>query len=78
MWISNIIFTKEPWIKSWRKLESTISALDFAFDVNWIPFLLPRIKKLVPVTQHAILDQVIDEERKHFSQLSEIKKRYSA
>jgi rubrerythrin len=76
---SNIIFTREAMDKELAKVKDTISALDFAIRRELDSILYyHEIKKLVPVTQHAILDQVIDEERKHFSQLSEIKKRYSA
>jgi rubrerythrin len=35
-----------------------------------------EIKRFVPASQHATLDQIIEEERKHFAKLSEVKKRY--
>ena len=35
-----------------------------------------EIKRLVPVAQHAAIEQIIEEERKHFSALTEMKKRF--
>jgi len=36
-----------------------------------------EIKKFVPKSQHNLIDRIIDEERKHFSKLSELRKRYN-
>jgi len=76
---SNIIFTKEAMDKELSKVKDTITALDFAIRRELDSILYyHEIKRFVPVAQHATLDQIIDEERKHFSKLSEVKKRYSA
>jgi rubrerythrin len=76
---SNIIFTKEAMDKELSKIKDTVSALDFAIRRELDSILYyHEIKRFVPSAQHMVLDQIIDEERKHFSVLSEIKKRYSA
>ncbi len=76
---SNIIFTKEALDKEFSKVKDTLSAIDFAIRRELDSMLYyHEIKKFVPTTQHAALDQIIDEERKHFARLSEVRKRYSA
>jgi rubrerythrin len=76
---SNIVFTKEAMDKELSNVKDTITALDFAIKREMDSILYyHEIKRFVPATQHAVLDQIIDEERKHFSKLSEIKKRYCA
>ncbi len=76
---SNIIFTKEVLDKELTKVKDTLSAIDFAIRRELDSILYyHEIKRFVPTTQHAAIDQIIDEERKHFSCLSEAKKRYSA
>lgn len=76
---SNIIFTKEAMDKELAKVKDTISALDFAIRRELDSILYyHEIKRLVSTSQHAAIDQIIDEERKHFSLLTEVKKRYCA
>jgi rubrerythrin len=76
---SNIIFTREAMDKELTKVKDTISALDFAIRRELDSILYyHEIKRFVPIAQHAAIDQIIDEERKHFSKLSEAKKQYSA
>ena len=76
---NNIIFTKEVMDKELSQIKDTVAAIDFAIKREMDSILYyHEIKRFVPVTQHLIIDQIIDEERKHFSQLSEAKKRYCA
>jgi rubrerythrin len=76
---SNIIFTREAMDKELSKVKDTLSALDFAIRRELDSILYyHEIKRFVPTAQHVAIDQIIDEERKHFSSLSEVKKRYSA
>jgi rubrerythrin len=76
---SNIIFTRDALDKELAKVKDTLSALDFAIRRELDSMLYyHEIKRFVPATQHPVLDQIIDEERKHFSRLSEVKKRYCA
>jgi rubrerythrin len=74
---SNIIFTKEAMSKELEKVQDTVGALDFAIKREMDSILYyHEIKRFVPASQYATLDQIIDEERKHFAKLSEVKKRY--
>lgn len=76
---NNIIFTKDALDKELTKVKDTVSALDFAIRRELDSILYyHEIKRFVPVAQQATLDQIIDEERKHFTRLSEAKKQFSA
>jgi rubrerythrin len=74
---NNIIFTKEAMNKELAKVKDTAGALDFAIKRELDSILYyHEIKRFVPANQHATLDQIIEEERKHFAKLSEVKKRF--
>jgi rubrerythrin len=74
---SNIIFTKEAMSKELAKIKDTAGALDFAIKRELDSILYyHEIKRFVPANQYATLDQIIEEERKHFAKLSEVKKRF--
>jgi rubrerythrin len=76
---NNIIFTKEAMDKELANIKDTLAAIDFAIRRELDSILYyHEIKRFVPVSQHGALDQIIDEERKHFSQLAAVKKRYCA
>jgi len=76
---SNIIFTKEAMEQELANVKDTIAAIDFAIKRELDSILYyHEIKRFVPEAQHMVLDQIIDEERKHFSKLSEVKKQYPA
>jgi rubrerythrin len=76
---SNIIFTRNALDKELTKVKDTLSALDFAIRRELDSILYyHEIKRFVSTAQHVVIDQIIDEERKHFSKLSEAKKRYYA
>jgi len=75
---NNIIFTKEAMDKELSKIADTIAAFDFAIRRELDSILYyHEIKKLVPTTQHGTIEQIIEEERKHFSILTEMKKRFT-
>lgn len=76
---NNIIFTKEKMDKELSQVKNTLSALDFAIkrELDSI-FYYNEIKEFVVPAQHSIVEQIINEERKHFSRLSEAKQRYSS
>ena len=75
---NNIIFTKEAMDKELSNIKDTIAAFDFAIKREFDSILYyHEIKKLVSVTQHEVLEQIIEEERKHFMALTEMKKRYT-
>jgi rubrerythrin len=72
---NNIVFTKEAMDKEFAKVKNTIAALDFAIQRELDSILYyHEIKKLVPAAQHKTLEQIIEEERKHFLSLTEMKK----
>ena len=74
---NNIIFTKEVMDKELANVKDTISALDFAIKRELDSILYyHEIKNLVSAAQHKALEQIIEEERKHFSTLTEMKKRF--
>jgi len=74
---NNIIFTKEAMDKELSNIKDTIAAFDFAIKRELDSILYyHEIKKLVPVAQHEVLEQIIEEERKHFLALTEMKKRF--
>ena len=72
---NNLIFTKEIMDKQLAKIKNTKSALDFAIQRELDSILYyHEIKKLVPAAQHGTLEQIIEEERKHFLSLTAMKK----
>jgi rubrerythrin len=74
---NNIIFTKEAMDKELSKITDTIAAFDFAIRRELDSILYyHEIKKLVPAAQHGTIEQIIEEERKHFALLTEMKKRF--
>ena len=76
---NNIIFTKDVMDKELAKVKDTLAAIDFAIKRELDSMLYyHEIKRFVPAAQYPALDQIIAEERKHFSKLSEIKKRFLA
>jgi rubrerythrin len=74
---NNLIFTKEIMDQQLAKIKDTSAALDFAIQRELDSILYyHEIKKLVPAAQHGTLEQIIEEERKHFLALTEMKKRF--
>ena len=75
---NNLIFTKEIMDKQLAKVKDTSAALDFAIQRELDSILYyHEIKKLVPAAQHGTLEQIIEEERKHFLSLTAMKKNYA-
>jgi rubrerythrin len=75
---NNIIFTKEAMDKELTKVTDTIAAFDFAIRRELDSILYyHEIKQLVPSAQHNAIEQIIKEERKHYSTLTEMKKRFT-
>jgi rubrerythrin len=65
--------------KELAKIKDTIAALDFAIKRELDSILYyHEIKKFVPAAQYTAIDQIIAEERKHFSKLSAVKKQFLA
>ena len=75
---NNIIFTKEVIDKELAKVKDTLAAFDFAIKRELDSILYyHEIKRLVSAAQHATIERIIEEERKHFSLLTDMKKRFS-
>jgi rubrerythrin len=76
---NNIIFTKEIMDKELAKVKDTIGAIDFAIKRELDSILYyHEIKRLVPESQHVSIEKIIEEERKHFSVLTDMKKRLTS
>jgi len=72
---NNLIFTKDIMDKQLAQIKDTDAALDFAIQRELDSILYyHEIKKLVPASQHGTIDQIIEEERKHFLSLTAAKK----
>lgn len=72
---NNLIFTKEIMDKQMAKITDTNAALDFAIQRELDSILYyHEIKKLVPASGHDTLEKIIEEERKHFLSLTNMKK----
>lgn len=73
---SNIVFSKEAMDKELKAVTDTVSALDFAIRREMDSILYySEIKQFIPAGQHDMIDKVIEEERRHFSILSELRKK---
>ena len=73
---NNLIFTKEIMDRQLAKVTDIISALEFAIQRELDSILYyHEIKKLVPAAQHEEIEKIIEEERKHFQSLTNMKKR---
>ena len=75
-YVDKIIFTDEVLDREISKIKGTSSALDFGIQRELDSILYyHEMKSFVPRSQHNQIDKIIDEERKHFSQLSQLRKK---
>ena len=73
---NNIIFTKDVMDRELAGIKDTASALDFAIRRELDSILYyQEIKAFVPKSNHESIENIINEERKHFKVLSEQKKK---
>lgn len=73
----NIIFTKEELDAKLQEIQDLSAAIDFAIQRELDSILYyQEMKSFVPEHQHNTIEQVINEERKHFSNLTSIKEKY--
>lgn len=71
---SNIIFTEEAMETELTKIKDVPSALDFAIRREMDSILYyQEIKVFVSKDQHAVIDEIIAEERSHFETLSALR-----
>ena len=75
---NNIIFTKEVMDKQLAGVKDTVAAFDFAMQRELDSILYyHEIKNLVPAAQHDAIEKIIEEERKHYALLCDMKKRFT-
>jgi rubrerythrin len=73
---NNVIFKKDALDAELAHVKDTASALDFAMRRELDSMLYyHEIKRLVSASEHGTIDRVIEEERRHYSRLCNIKKR---
>ena len=74
---NNLIFTKEIMDRQLAKVTDTVGAFEFAMQRELDSVLYyHEIKNLVPAAQHEAVDKIIEEERRHYTLLCDMKKRY--
>lgn len=74
---NNIIFTKEVMDRELARVKDTASALDFAIRRELDSILYyHELKNFISKDQHGAVENVINEERRHFSRLSRMKEKY--
>jgi rubrerythrin len=74
---NSIVFSKEAMEKELAKVTDSLSAVDFAIRREMDSILYySEIKRFVPAGEQSMIDKVIEEERRHFSILSEIRKSF--
>ena len=77
-YVDRIIFADEVLDRKISKVRDTSSAIDFGIQRELESILYyQEIRKFVPESQHNLVDRILDEERKHFSELSELRKKYA-
>ncbi|MBP9560866.1 MAG: ferritin family protein [Syntrophorhabdaceae bacterium] len=70
-----VIFTKDSQEKELAIIQDTISAIDFAIQRELDSILYyQEAKQFVHENQHKLIDEIINEERRHFTILSDLKK----
>ena len=76
-YVDKIIFTKEAFGKEISGINDTVSAIDFGIQRELDSILYyHEIKNFVPKSQRNLINKIIDEERRHFSKLSELRKKH--
>lgn len=74
---NNLIFTKDVMDKQLSQVTDTVGAFDFAMQRELDSILYyHEVKNLVPAAQHEAIEKIIEEERKHYQMLNQMKKRY--
>ncbi|HPH41110.1 MAG TPA: ferritin family protein [Syntrophorhabdaceae bacterium] len=74
---NKVIFTKDVKDGELKNVHNTLSALEFAIQRELDSILYyQEAKQFVAPKHHEQIDKIIEEERKHFATLSEIKKNY--
>lgn len=78
-YVDNHIFTPKKLDKEMAQINDAASALKFAIDRELDSILYyEEVKKLVPEKERSLIDNIIEEERRHFMKLSSCKARHDA
>ena len=71
----DVIFNERKLDEDVKKIEDAVGAIDFAKEKESNSILYYQgVKNLVPENQRNSIDSIIDEERSHFTELSNLKK----
>jgi len=71
----DIIFNEKKLAEEMSKIKDIIGAIDYAKENESASILYYQgIKNLISDSQHASIDKIIEEERNHFVELSQLKK----
>ena len=74
-YVDNHIFTPEKLNEEMSNIKDVNSAIDFAMGTELDSILYyQEVKNLVPENQRNVIDKIIEEERRHYVKLSDIKK----
>ena len=76
-YVDNIIFTEQTRDENMYAIRDTLSAVEFGLqrEAESITYY-QEVKRVVPEDQHGLIDEIIEEERKHFMTLSVLKKKH--
>lgn len=77
-YVDNVIFTDEQFEEAMSNVKDTLGSINFAIKRELDSILYyHEIKKVVPEKQYGLIDGIIEEERKHYTKLADIKESYS-
>jgi len=75
---NNLIFKKEVLDKELAGITDTLSAIDFAIRRELDSILYyHEIKGFIHPSEHSTIDEIINEERRHFNLLSQTREKYA-
>lgn len=76
-YVDNIIFTDKQMDEKVSGIDDVPSAIDFAIKRELDSILYyHEVKKFIPEKQHANIEKIIEEERKHYRMLNDLKEDY--
>lgn len=76
-YVDENVFTNDMLNKEISRVKNTLSAINFGIQRELDSILYyHEVKTFVPKSQHDLIDKIIGEERKHFSKLSQLRKKY--
>ncbi|MCK4572347.1 ferritin family protein [candidate division WOR-3 bacterium] len=77
-YVDNVIFTDKQFEEAMSNVKDTLGSINFAIKRELDSILYyHEIKRFVQEKQHNLLDEIIEEERKHYTKLIDIKENYT-